>query len=100
MRKRTETRKASREAEKIRDAREKLLRLDVGGAPDLPIELQSASQIEPHALGQTCIHCGGSYQLEAHDALVHRGRGVRRVALGCRQCGASRVTYFALPMLQ
>ncbi len=100
MRKRTENRKAAREAAKDRDEREKLLRLDVGGSADLPIELASASQIEPHALGLSCIHCGGSYQLEAHEAAVHRGRGVRRVALKCRQCGAPRVTYFALPMLQ
>src|SRR5689334_697049 len=55
---RTERREAARDAVKMAVARMKLAALEPGGAEDRPIEVTSASIIEPHASSMICPACG------------------------------------------
>lgn len=79
---RTDRRRAERELAKLGDAREKLARLEPGGTPERPIDVESASVIEPRALALGCARCGGETRLEAHDAIS----GLRRVRARCKSC--------------
>lgn len=83
---RNDRRRAERELAKLADAREKLARLEPGGTAVRPLEVESASVVEPRALALGCARCGGEVRLEAHDA-VH---GLRRVRARCRRCGHLR----------
>jgi hypothetical protein len=95
---RTERRQAARDAAKLVRAREKLAALEPGGAPDRPIEVSSASSVEPHAASLPCAQCSEHrMRVESHDALTTEdGRRLRRVQTRCGRCGALRVLYFRL----
>ncbi len=87
---RTARRADARASAKLGDARERLARLEPGGAPERPVEVESASVVEPRALALGCARCGEALRLEAHDA-VHSERGaLRRVHGRCKSCGAER----------
>jgi hypothetical protein len=79
-------------------ARERLARLQPGGSPALPIDVESASQIEVRALGTPCLRCQGSNRLDEHTAERRQvgglARAVRVVRVHCGHCGAPRVFYF------
>lgn len=90
---RTQRRAIERELKKLEDAREKLALLSPGGAPERPIEVTSASVIEPHALGLGCARCEGALRLEAHDAIGSAHGPLRRVRCRCTRCGATRVVW-------
>lgn len=85
-RRRTERRRIERDLEKLGDAREKLARLSEGGAPERPIEVESASTIEGRATSLGCARCEGETRVEAHDAVA----GLRRVRARCKHCGHVR----------
>jgi hypothetical protein len=103
---RAERRLRERDAEKIARARERLAYLEVGGDSARPVEVESASQVEPHALALSCLRCDGPYRLEEHAAVTvfvrsglrPSGAGDRlRVArLSCPRCGARREVWFRL----
>jgi hypothetical protein len=98
---RAERRTFERAARKLGADRERLARLEAGGDPSRPITLESASQVEPHALGQTCLRCGSAYRLDEHAAIsVPRNGGaaetLRVARLRCTQCGALRDVWFRL----
>jgi hypothetical protein len=97
---RAERRLAARAAGKLGAARERLASLEPGGAPSRPLPLESASQVEPHALSLPCLRCGAAYRLDEHAAVpVPRDGGAEmlRVArLQCAQCGARREVWFRL----
>ncbi len=75
-------------------ARERLARLEPGGTPSLPIEVESASQIEVRALGTPCLRCQGPYRLDEHTAERLSNQYVRVVRMHCGHCGARRTMYF------
>jgi hypothetical protein len=77
-------------------ARERLATLEPGGAPGLPIDVHSASQVEVRALGTPCLRCDGPYRLDEHTAEQVGGHRVRIVRLHCGHCGAHRVMYFRI----
>ncbi|HEY8429946.1 MAG TPA: hypothetical protein VIL20_16300 [Sandaracinaceae bacterium] len=90
---RTKRRAMERALTKLEDAREKLALLEPGGAPERPIEVTSASVVEPHALGLGCARCAGTLRLEAHDALATEHGPRRRVRARCTRCRATRVVW-------
>ena len=93
---RTDRREAARDAIKLADAKEKLSRLEAGGAPDRPLRVESASVIELRAESLGCARCGGALRLREHTAHVVDGLALRRVDLDCRQCRAARTIWFVI----
>jgi ribosomal protein S27AE len=94
---RTVRRTQERAAVKLARDRERLAALEAGGAPSRPVEVQSASQVEPHALAAACLRCGGSNRLEEHGAVSDdEGQLLRVARLRCGRCGASRAMWFRI----
>ncbi len=98
---RTERRDAARDAVKLAEARLKLAALEAGGSPERPIEVTSASIIEPHAAGLACAACGASTRVEEHSAKTIMDasgspRPLRIVHVRCTRCGVARDIYFRL----
>ncbi len=93
---RTERRARERAQDKLAHDRERLARLDAGGDPARPITVESASQIEPHALALTCLRCDGPNRLEEHAAVTRDGNPLRVARLACPQCGARRAVWFRI----
>lgn len=106
---RTERREAEREAVKLARSRMKLAALEPGGAPDRPIEVTSASIIEPHASSMPCAACGAQgLRVDEHVAvtLADEGGGpggstptarrLRVVHVNCQRCGTRREVFFRI----
>jgi hypothetical protein len=90
---RTERREAEREAKKLAAARMKLALVEAGGSPARPIEVSSASVIEPHATTLPCAACGArGVRLEEHAA----EQGLRVTRVLCQRCGARREIWFRI----
>jgi hypothetical protein len=94
---RSERREAERTGVKLAEAGLKLALLEPGGSPERPIEVSSASIVEPHASGLACVACGGSTRVEEHAARTFDGgRSLRIVRVRCTRCGVERDVYFRL----
>jgi hypothetical protein len=95
---RTERREAEREAAKLSRVRMKLAALEAGGAPDRPIEVASASIVEPHASSMPCPACGApNVRVEEHIAATLEGdRRLRVTKVICPRCSARRDVYFRI----
>lgn len=83
------------------EARLELAALESGGSPDWPIEVASASVVEPHAGGLPCAACGERIRVEEHRAVtINDARGdskaLRVVEVRCTRCGSRRNVYFRL----
>ncbi|HEX8795089.1 MAG TPA: hypothetical protein VF765_29280 [Polyangiaceae bacterium] len=89
-------REATRTAQKLARDRERLARLEPGGTPERPIEVESASQIEPHAMATTCLRCDGPNRVAEHAAATVDGERLRCVHLVCSRCGARRELWFRI----
>lgn len=98
-RSRTERREREREAKKLAEARVKLAALEPGGAPDRPVEVTSASVIEPHAASMPCAACGElAVRVDEHVAVTvgTDERRLRVVRARCARCGYKRDVYFRI----
>jgi len=94
-RSRTERREAERDAAKLARARIKLAALEPGGAPERPIEVASASIIEPQASSMACAACGAQgLRVEEHAADLPRR--LRVVHVMCQRCGTRREVFFRI----
>jgi hypothetical protein len=100
---RTERREAARDEAKLGRARLKLAALEAGGAPDRPIEVTSASIIEPHASSMACAACGSvGVRVEEHVArstpatATEPERRLRVVHVQCQRCGTRREVFFRI----
>jgi DNA-directed RNA polymerase subunit RPC12/RpoP len=91
-RKRSERRAAEREVKKDLERRDKLAALEVGGAPERPIHVATASLVDVMARDSKCHRCGGSVRLEEH--FVRDNQRVARVR--CSSCGSEREIFFAV----
>jgi len=90
---RTERRERERAAVKLAEARIKLARLEAGGTPEHPIDVTSASVVEPHASSLPCASCGEQgVRIEEHVA----EQGLRIARVRCPKCGFRRSIYFKL----
>lgn len=93
---RTVERAASRAHEKLVETVVKLDALEAGGAPDRPIELTSASEVEVTAESKPCPICAGGLRAVEHDVIEHEGARLRRVRVVCRTCHARWERFFRL----
>ncbi|MGH7438031.1 MAG: hypothetical protein ACRENE_20305 [Polyangiaceae bacterium] len=94
---RTVRRTQERAAVKLARDRERLAALEAGGTPSRPVEVQSAAQVEPHALAAACLRCGASNRLAEHAAVADdEGQLLRVARLRCAQCGAGRAIWFRI----
>ena len=102
MSKRSERRDAHKRFEQLVREREKLMALEPGAGADNPIQVRSASQIEPHARSLHCPRCGPHLRTEHEKARVHEARVWRIVELKCVRCGRPRTVHFVIvePLLQ
>jgi hypothetical protein len=75
---------------------ERLYRVSPGGAPDHPIPLQAASQVETHATANPCPLCQGLLRLDDHSAETIKGSRLRVAHVSCASCGARRALYFRI----
>ena len=91
-------REAARTGEKLARDRQRLARMEEGGSPERPIEVESASQIEPHAMSLVCLRCEGSNRLEEHAAATVEGDRLRVVRLACARCGTRRELWFRIAL--
>jgi hypothetical protein len=95
---RTVRRTLARDYGKLADARVKLAALETGGSPERPMEVESASVIEPHALSMPCLRCEGTLRLEEHAATTNDGARLRVVRMRCALCGTRREVWFRIAM--
>lgn len=100
-RSRTERREREREAKKLAEARVKLAAMEPGGSPLRPIEVASASVVEPHAASMPCAACGErAVRSDEHVAMtLDEGEGARRlrvVRARCSRCGYRRDVFFRI----
>jgi hypothetical protein len=93
---RAKRREQNRAALKLARARQRLFQLQAGGSPERPIEVESASLVEPRATAVRCPTCSGNVALEAHEAITVEGKRLRRAELRCRHCATSATLYFRL----
>ena len=86
-------------AKDIRD-RERLALLEPGGSPEHPIEVVTASLVEPKARALPCPVCGGAVRVEDHTARTLKGTPLRLAAVVCPMCTHKRILYFVIrPLL-
>jgi hypothetical protein len=96
---RSQRREADGEVRKFREGAKKLYEAEPGGAPDRPVTVSAASQVEPDAESVRCPFCRAGVRLLGHDAIVHEGRRLRKVALECRACHAGWTRFYTLALL-
>jgi hypothetical protein len=92
---RRERRALARDAEKLVRDRERLARLEPGGETN-PVVVDSASQIEPHALALSCLRCAAPYRLEEHAAVTRGSERLRVTRVACPRCGSRREVWFCI----
>jgi hypothetical protein len=92
-RKRTERRRLENAARKLVREREKLARLEIGGAPDRPMEVVSSSVIPVRARAQPCPQCQGALKILDERA---ESAELRAVDTECQRCHVRRVLWFRI----
>ncbi len=93
---RTERRILAREMDKLARRKEKLAELSPGGAPERPLDVESASLVDPMARSATCLHCEGPLHLDEHAAVPFEGEMLRVARAHCPSCGARRELWFRI----
>jgi uncharacterized C2H2 Zn-finger protein len=93
---RTLRRNQTRQLEKLAAQRDRLFALEPGGAPERPIDVSSASLVEPRAAGMHCPRCDEPFKLEAHNAPSSEGMRLREAVVRCPRCGQQRSIWFRL----
>jgi len=93
---RAERRSHARALVKLARERERLATLEDGGSPSRPIEVESASQVEPHARSIPCARCGHALHTDEHAAETIDGARLRIARMACSNCGAHRAIYFRI----
>ncbi len=84
----------ARADDKLALARERLAALEPGGSPERPIEVASASLVEPRAQSAPCLRCGGPLRIDEHTAESIGGLRLRVVHARCAQCASPRLLYY------
>jgi hypothetical protein len=95
---RAERRQAARDAAKLARTKMRLAAMEPGGAPDRPLEVATASLVEPRAASLPCAACGADgVRVEEHTATTTADERRLRVAhVRCPRCGAAREIYFRI----
>ena len=82
----------------VRDL-ERLARLELGGAPDRPIEVDTPPLVDVMAEARRCPLCEGSLRLVEHTAETIDEVRLRVARVTCTTCGIGRAIYFRLPAI-
>lgn len=98
-RERTVRRELVRASDKLAEARIKLAALEPGGAPDRPLIVDSASQIEGRAASLPCLRCESTTKVHEHRALHGSAGTIRELELACPRCGTRRLVYYQVATL-
>ena len=93
---RTERRAADRAAQAVTRTRDRIARLEPGGARDWPIVVDSAVVIEARAAALPCGHCGGPLKVLDHDARAVDDQRRREVRARCQRCSRDRTLWFEI----
>jgi len=96
QRARSARRQLERDTAKLTRDRERLAMLEPGGAAERPLEVDSASQVEPEARSQRCLRCEGELVIDEHAAQTVGNDRLRVARLACPRCGARRALWFRL----
>jgi hypothetical protein len=109
-------RQADRNVQKFMRDKTRLAALEVGGAPERPIQVTSASEVEISARSMPCIQCGGEVRVEVeisarsmpciqcggevrvdeHLAETIGADRLRITHVSCPSCGTKRAIYFRI----
>ena len=95
-------RAAARAADKLSRQRLRLAAVEPGGAADRPVEVSSASVVEPHAASMPCAYCGVFPTRVLDHSVRHLAsedgteRRVRVVRVRCSACGVERDVFFRI----
>lgn len=82
---------------KLARAKLRLAALEPGGAPAHPIEVASASVIEPYAASMPCAACDAAgVRVEEHAATSVAERPLRTVRVLCMRCAVRREVWFRI----
>lgn len=90
---RTARRARERAARDLVRDREKLALLSPGGSRERPIEIDSASVVEPRVGSLACPQCAGRYRVLDHRSVAS---GIREVDVRCTTCSTPRTLWFRL----
>ena len=90
---RTSRRAQERAARDLVRDREKLAALSPGGTRARPMEIGSASVVEPRINSLACPQCEGRYRVLDHRSV---GSGIREVDVRCTTCSMPRTLWFKL----
>jgi hypothetical protein len=90
---RTLAREAARDAQKLTEAKAKLAAIEAGGCPERPIEVASASLVEPRALHFACLACDGALELVDHRVRHEGSALLRELVVQCKRCSRRRTVW-------
>jgi hypothetical protein len=93
---RAERRAIERAREKLTRQREKLAALEPGGSAHRPIEIESASLVEPRSEAQPCLRCDGEMRNVEHRAETVGTARLRIARVRCIRCDHERTFHFRL----
>ncbi|HMJ13484.1 MAG TPA: hypothetical protein VK524_18825 [Polyangiaceae bacterium] len=94
---RSQRRSAARAGEKLATQRRRLARLELGGTPERPIQVPSASVIEVQALARPCLACEAlRLRVLEHRAEELAGVRLRVVDVSCAVCAEPRRFFFEI----
>ena len=85
--------KARRDADREADARTEAALATPGATPEAPIEVETASVVEPMAARGRCVVCGEPVRAEDHSVQPIGDEPLRVVTVHCRRCGHRRPVY-------
>jgi len=89
-------RQSDRDVQKFMRDRTRLAALEKGGAPDRPIQVTSASEVEISARSIPCIQCEGIVRVDEHLAETIGSDRLRLAHVSCPACGTKRTLYYRI----
>jgi RNase P subunit RPR2 len=93
---RTLARQARLASEKVFQARNRLIDLAPGGSEERPMDVPTASLVEPKAEAVTCPRCETPFSVETHEAVTTSHGRLRKVLAHCKACGMRRPLWFRI----
>jgi len=93
---RTLKRKARLASDKLARARDRLLDLAPGGSEERPLDIATASLVEPKAEAVACPRCETPFSVEAHEAVTTAHGRLREVTAHCKACDFRRRLWFRI----
>jgi hypothetical protein len=89
-------REAERAAQKLVEQREKLFRLEPGGSPERPLDVESPVLVDLRAAAFHCPRCDAPVQLREHAATNVAGVLLREARVQCPRCASKRSLWFRI----